>query len=227
MITALQLIDDLRAALNDVGTDELRVLAGLVGGVWKGLTVDADGHLQVDVVSLPDPFEVANLVSKDYVRFATYLRGDKATLTKHYTLMGVKTSGIEDDTYFDIMEFVAGIPTTAQGGVCSGWLTLQVRNRETTAGWQSMTRMYHVSILLKATDGVLTLHQTEVDTDEESKGASAITLTLGSTGGTKSYLKLQAKFTHANWGAYPTAAWQFQGYSHAVSSKGFITPSVV
>jgi len=51
MITALQLIDDLRNALDSVGTDELRTLAGYTGAAWLPLTVDAAGHAQVDVLS--------------------------------------------------------------------------------------------------------------------------------------------------------------------------------
>jgi len=49
--TALQLIDDLRTALNSVGTDELRVLAGVFGAAWKGIHVDVSGDPQVDVLS--------------------------------------------------------------------------------------------------------------------------------------------------------------------------------
>lgn len=51
MITALELIDDLRNALHTVGTDELRVLVGVFGATWKGLHVDAAGDLQADVLS--------------------------------------------------------------------------------------------------------------------------------------------------------------------------------
>jgi len=51
MITALQLIDDLRAALASVGSDELLVKAGHTGAAWQPLTVDAAGHLQIDVLT--------------------------------------------------------------------------------------------------------------------------------------------------------------------------------
>lgn len=51
MITALQLIDDLRNALDSVGADELRVLAGLDVATWRALHVDAAGDVQVDVLT--------------------------------------------------------------------------------------------------------------------------------------------------------------------------------
>ena len=48
-LTSLQLIDDLRGALHDVGDDELRVLAGFYDGDWFGLNQNAGGDLIVDV----------------------------------------------------------------------------------------------------------------------------------------------------------------------------------
>jgi len=48
-LTALQLIDDLRSALHDVGTDEIRVRAGYYDGDWFGLLQNAAQDLVVDV----------------------------------------------------------------------------------------------------------------------------------------------------------------------------------
>jgi len=51
MITALQLIDDLRTALDSVGTDELRVLAGKTGAAWKALPIAATGELEAKILN--------------------------------------------------------------------------------------------------------------------------------------------------------------------------------
>lgn len=51
MITALQKIDDIQNALDSVGSDALRVMAGLEGTTYRFLNVDAQGHVQADVLS--------------------------------------------------------------------------------------------------------------------------------------------------------------------------------
>ena len=62
--TALQLIDDLRTALDSVGTDELRVLAGVFGAAWKGIHVDVSGDPQVDVLTSALPTGAATLAKQ-------------------------------------------------------------------------------------------------------------------------------------------------------------------
>ena len=49
--TALQLIDDLRDALDSIGSDALRTMPGLDGATHRMIHVDAQGDTQVDVLT--------------------------------------------------------------------------------------------------------------------------------------------------------------------------------
>lgn len=55
----LQALTDLRNALNDVGTDEIRALPAYDGAAWQALLTDAQRHLQADILSSALPTDAA------------------------------------------------------------------------------------------------------------------------------------------------------------------------
>lgn len=154
--------------------------------------------------------------------FSGSLRQVPSSVSKRFVLVGEKTSGISDDTYFDILEFncaIAGTSTT--GGACSGVLTLLVRGLDTGGYCQWKVIRYHITIGHTG----LEFHQTELSSDVREH--DPITVTIQATGITSTYAKVQAKFTWDDWDTdYPTAAWMFDCISHARLSTVLLTPSV-
>ena len=102
MITSLQLLDDLVTALGSIATDSLIVQPGKYDTAPMPLTVDADGHTQVDVLTSALPTGAAT----------------QATLASILTVLGNKLEAgdlsIEAVTkYLDVVVKESALPTGA------------------------------------------------------------------------------------------------------------------
>ena len=76
MITSLQLLDDLVTALGSIATDSLVVQPGKYDTTPMPLTVDADGHTQVDVLTSALPTGAATSAKQDTMITALQLIDD-------------------------------------------------------------------------------------------------------------------------------------------------------
>ena len=89
MITALQLIDDLRGALRSVNTDAILIAARDNVGAVRDLLMDAARHLQVDVISNANLDDALQSVATDRLQ----VRGEDQMFSVD-EVVAIHTSGV-------------------------------------------------------------------------------------------------------------------------------------
>lgn len=143
-----------------------------------------------------------------------------------YKLAKSLTTGIADDTYFDLMKFLTiGIPSLSEYGIITGDLVIVVKGQNSVSQPINQTLVYRISISYTQS-GLFQMASTltTVGTDNMGSGTN-ITATLNEKSASASNIVLEWKMTFANFTANNSIFATFNGQCLSDSADTQIVPT--